>query len=63
MPSADIWALTTLVIADLAVLEGRLRGLHFRMRYIGRKDCYGADLKGIGGPDVEMPSNDYTTHE
>ena len=61
---ADIWALATLVSADLAVMNGRPHGLHFPMRYIGRKDCEGdVNLKGIGGPDVEMPSNDFTTHE
>ena len=59
---ADIWALATLVSADMAVLKDRPQGLHFPMRYIGRKDCDSADEMGIGGPDVEMPSNDLDTH-
>ena len=33
------------------------------MRYIGRDDCEGADFTGVGGPDVEMPGNDLSTHE
>ena len=33
------------------------------MQYIGRVDCSGADSKGLGGPDVKMPSGDLTTHE
>lgn len=60
---ADVWALATLVSADLAITGGRPDGLHFPMRYIGRKDCSGADSKGLGGPEVKMPSNDFTTHE
>jgi len=60
---ADIWALATLVSADMAVLKDRPVGLNFPMRYIGRKDCSGASPSGVGGPDVEMPSNDLTTHE
>jgi len=60
---ADIWALATLVSADLSVLNGRPFGYHFPMRYIGRKDCGGADGRGIGGPDPTMPSADFTTHE
>ncbi|KAL3810433.1 hypothetical protein ACHAXA_006580, partial [Cyclostephanos tholiformis] len=60
---ADIWAMATLVSADLAVVDGRPHGLHFPMRYIGRTDCEGSDAKGVGGPDVTMPSTDFTTHE
>ncbi|KAL3806746.1 hypothetical protein ACHAXA_000233 [Cyclostephanos tholiformis] len=60
---ADIWAMATLVSADLAVVDGRPHGLHFPMRYIGRTDCEGADAKGVGGPDVKLPTNDLTTHE
>jgi hypothetical protein len=60
---ADIWAMATLVSADLAVVDGRPHGYHFLMRYIGRTDCEGADAKGIGGPDIAMPTNDLTTHE
>ena len=60
---ADIWAMATLVSADLAVVDGRPHGYHFLMRYIGRHDCIGADAKGVGGPDVTMPTNDLTTHE
>jgi hypothetical protein len=33
------------------------------MRYIGRKNCMGADKKGNGGPGAKMPSNDLTSHE
>ena len=60
---ADIWAMATLVSADLAVVDGRPHGYHFLMRYIGRHDCSGADAKGVGGPDITMPTNDLTTHE
>ena len=60
---ADIWALATLVAADMSVLEDRPVGLHFPMRYIGRDDCEGADFTGVGGPDVEMPGNDLSTHK
>ena len=72
---ADVWAMATLVAADksLVVLDDNgtlvderpegLDALHFPMTHIGRTDCVGADEKGIGGPDVEMPSNDLTTHE
>jgi len=60
---ADIWAMATLVSADLAVVDGRPHGYHFLMRYIGRHDCIDADAKGVGGPDVTMPTNDLTTHE
>ena len=62
---ADIWALATLVSADKAVLNTKLRpkGLTFPMTFIGRLDCEGADAKGYGGPHVDMPSNDLTTHE
>lgn len=49
--------------ADLSIVEGRPAGLHFPMRYIGRTDCEGADARGFGGPEVEMPSNHLTTHE
>lgn len=59
---ADIWAMATLVSADLAVV-GRSHGYHFPMSYIGRTDCEGADAKGVGGPDIAMPKNDLTTHE
>jgi len=60
---ADIWAMATLVSADLAVVDGRPHGYHFLMRYIGRTDCDGADAKGVGGPDITMPTNQLTTHE
>mmetsp|Transcript_1395 Transcript_1395/g.3529 ORF Transcript_1395/g.3529 Transcript_1395/m.3529 type:complete len:540 (-) Transcript_1395:91-1710(-) len=60
---ADIWALATLVSADMAVLGPRPEGLHFPMRYFGRKDCHGASPSGVGGPDVPMCKNDLTTHE
>ena len=60
---ADIWALAALVSADLALVEGRPAGFQFPMRYIGRKDCEGANAKGIGGPDFMLPSNHVTTHE
>lgn len=59
---ADIWAMATLVSADLSVINGRPHGYHFPFRFIGRDDCSGANAKGVGGPDVEMPSNDLTTH-
>ncbi len=60
---ADIWTMATLVSADLAVVDGRPHGYHFLMRYVGRTDCKGADAKGVGGPDIAMPTNDLTTHE
>lgn len=60
---ADIWALTTLVSADMAVLDDRPEGLTFRMKFIGRRDCEGADAKGYGGPHVDMPLPDFTTHQ
>ena len=60
---ADLWAMATLVSADMAVTHSRPVGLKFPMRYIGRKDCDGADHRGVGGPKVEMPSNHLTTHE
>ena len=60
---SDIWVMASLVSADLSIVEGRPAGLHFPMRYIGREDCEGADAKGFGGPDVELPSNHVTTHE
>ena len=60
---ADIWAMATLVSADLALVEGRPEGLQFPMRYIGRKDCEGATVRGVGGPDNMLPSNHVTTHE
>jgi hypothetical protein len=60
---ADIWAMATLVSADLALVEGRPAGLQFPMRYIGRKDCEGANAKGVGGPEFNLPSNHVTTHE
>jgi len=60
---ADIWAMATLVSADLALVEGRPAGLQFPMRYIGRKDCEGANAKGVGGPELDIPSNHVTTHE
>ena len=69
---ADVWAMATLVSADksLVVLdddgnlvERRPEGITFPMTHIGRKDCEGADHRGIGGPEVDMPSNDLSTHE
>ena len=69
---ADVWAMATLVSADksLVVLdddgnlvESRPEGITFPMTHIGRKDCEGADHRGIGGPEVDMPSNDLSTHE
>jgi len=72
---ADVWAMATLVSADKSLValdengelvderpEG-LHWLHFPLTHVGRKDCEGADSMGIGGPDIEMPSNDLTTHE
>jgi len=72
---ADVWAMATLVSADKSLValdengelvderpEG-LHWLHFPMTHVGRKDCEGANAMGIGGPKVEMPSNDLTTHE
>jgi hypothetical protein len=60
---ADIWVMASLVSADLSVVKDRPAGLQFPMRYIGREDCDGADDRGVGGPDVEMPSNHVTTPE
>lgn len=61
---ADIWALATLVSADLSLIgDDRPDDISFSMRFIGREDCSGADAKGVGGPEVEMPSNDLNTHE
>eukprot|EP00571_Detonula_confervacea_P013404 CAMPEP_0172302870 /NCGR_PEP_ID=MMETSP1058-20130122/4522_1 /TAXON_ID=83371 /ORGANISM="Detonula confervacea, Strain CCMP 353" /LENGTH=306 /DNA_ID=CAMNT_0013013519 /DNA_START=488 /DNA_END=1407 /DNA_ORIENTATION=- len=69
---ADIWAMATLVSADMSLvalgddgglIDERPDGIQFAMSYIGRKDCEGADAMGLGGPDIEMPSNDLTTHE
>ena len=60
---ADIWALATLVSADLSLIgDDRPDDISFSMRFMGREDCSGADAKGVGGPEVEMPSNDLTTH-
>ena len=47
----------------MALIEDRPAYITFHMHYIGRKDCSGADAMGIGGDDVEMPSNDLNTHE
>ena len=47
----------------MALIEDRPADITFHMHYIGRKDCSGADAMGIGGDDVEMPSNDLNTHE
>ena len=44
-------------------IEQRPEGIQFQLNYKGRKDCKDADAMGVGGPDVEMPSNDLTTHE
>lgn len=69
---ADIWAMATLVSADRAlmvldsdggIVDERPDGIHFPMNYVGRKDCEGANAMGVGGPAIEMPSNDLTTHE
>jgi len=60
---ADIWALATLVSADMSITGERPEGINFPLNFIGRKDCEGADAMGIGGPDIAMPSNDLTTHE
>ena len=60
---ADIWALATLISADKAVLDARPEGLTFPMTFIGRRDCKDADAKGYGGPQVDMPLPDLTTHE
>ena len=61
---ADIWALATLVSADKAVnAERKPEGLTFPMTFIGRLECKGADAKGYGGPHVDIPSSDLTTHE
>ena len=60
---ADIWALATLVAADMAVVHGRPGGLRFPMRYIGRRDCNGANDIGLGGPHVNMPGNDLVSWE
>ena len=59
---ADIWALATLVSADKAITGDRPEGVTFPMTYIGRHDCQGADATGVGGPPVDMPSPDLTTH-
>ena len=72
---ADVWAMATMVSADKSLValdengelvderpEG-LHWLHFPLTHVGRKDCEGANAMGIGGPDIEMPSNDLTTHE
>lgn len=60
---ADIWAMATLVSADLSLVKDRPAGLRFPMRYVGRKDCEGANAKGMGGPDFTLPSSHVTTHE
>ena len=64
---ADVWALATLVSADLSLIDdddgnNRPEDISFSMRFIGRMDCSGADDMGVGGPDVDMPSNDLSTH-
>ena len=69
---ADVWAMATMVSAQMSL--GKLDddgnfvseapdGITFPLSHVGRKDCEGANAMGIGGPKVEMPSNDLTTHE
>lgn len=72
---ADVWAMATMVSAEKSLVmlspDGELidekppgmQHLRFPLTHIGRMDCDGADEKGIGGPDVQMPSNDLSTHE
>lgn len=60
---ADVWALATLVSADVCLLHDRPKGVHFPLTYIGREDCSGANDMGIGGPHVDMAGSDMTNHE
>ena len=68
---ADVWAMATMVSAEMSL--GKLDddgnfvseapdGITFPLSHVGRKDCEGANAMGIGGPKVEMPSNDLDTH-
>jgi len=61
---ADIWALATLVSADVSIVNSTTDSYPFTMTHVGRIDCDNANDSGVGGPtDVALPSNDLTTHE
>lgn len=59
---ADIWALATLVGAEMST-PNPPADVTWPMTHIGRVDCSDANAAGEGGFDHELPSPNLNTHE